>query len=49
MGLLVAEDPDWVSINNGVFICQKCANLHKALNDNEVSFPRPICADFWSP
>ena len=32
--LLETPNPQWVSINNGIFICLKCCGLHKELGLN---------------
>ena len=39
-----ALNPRWVSINNAVFICNKCANIHKTLNP-EISTLKSIEVD----
>ena len=39
--------PTYVSINNGVFICEKCAKNHKKLGNN-ISYIHQICSP-WDP
>ena len=42
-----APDPDWTSVNNGIFICVDCAGLHRSYG-SQVSFVRSIKFDTWS-
>jgi len=39
-----APDPDWVSVNNGVFLCIQCAGTHRAYGVN-ISFVRSLTLD----
>lgn len=41
-----AAKPKWSSINNGVFLCLKCANIHKSFG-NRISIPRSLQIDAW--
>ena len=43
-----APDPQWASINNGVFICSKCAGIHRSLGV-EHSFVQSLNLDIWTP
>jgi hypothetical protein len=49
--LFLIEDIDkgvqTISINNGVILCAFCADQHQRLGPN-ISFLRPIAADFWN-
>jgi len=36
-----------VSLNNGVFLCEDCSEIHKQA-DKAISLIRPIDADFWN-
>lgn len=40
------EDSDWSSVNNGIFLCLKCAGLHRGLGVH-VSFVRSVSMDTW--
>uniref|UniRef100_A0A7S4NZC1 Uncharacterized protein n=1 Tax=Paramoeba aestuarina TaxID=180227 RepID=A0A7S4NZC1_9EUKA len=41
-----AADPDWASINLGVFICLQCSGVHRSLGSH-VSKVRSIYLDDW--
>jgi hypothetical protein len=41
------ENPDWVSINNGVLMCIQCSGIHRSLGVH-VSKVRSITLDNWS-
>ena len=38
--------PKWASINNGIFLCLKCAGIHRNLNNN-FSIIRSLQIDSW--
>ena len=40
------KNPRWSSVNNGIFICSKCARIHKTFNNN-ISIIKSIEADLW--
>lgn len=40
----LSPDPEWVSVNNGIFICIKCAGQHRAYGVN-ISFVRSLKLD----
>ena len=42
-----AEKPKWASLNNGVFLCLKCAGVHRSLGI-EVSTIRSLQIDSWT-
>jgi hypothetical protein len=37
-----AENPTFSSLNNGLFICEKCAEIHKSTLDQTVSLVLPL-------
>ena len=37
-----------VSVNNAVFLCEHCAEIHKNDLNPLLSLIRPINSDFWS-
>ena len=39
-------EPDWASVNLGVFLCINCAGIHRAMS---VSRVRSVRLDSWSP
>ncbi|KAL9643962.1 hypothetical protein ABK040_005431 [Willaertia magna] len=41
------KNPDWCSVNNGVFICLNCAGIHRSLGV-EISFVKSAVYDKWS-
>jgi hypothetical protein len=41
------DEPLWASVNNGVLICNLCADLHRKLGTS-VSFVRSIQHDTWT-
>ena len=42
-----AQKPKWSSINNGIFLCLKCAGIHRCLGA-EVSLIRSLQIDSWT-
>jgi len=42
-----AADPDWASVNLGIFVCLSCSGQHRALGTH-VSFVRSVNMDSWS-
>ena len=36
--------PEWVSVNNGVFLCIQCAGIHRSYGVN-ISFVRSLTLD----
>jgi len=38
------QDPQWISVNNGIFICLNCAGLHRSFGV-QVSFVRSLEMD----
>ena len=40
----LTPNPEWVSVNNGIFICIKCAGTHRAYGVN-ISFVRSLKLD----
>ena len=40
------RNPKWASLNNAVFVCLKCAGLHRSFGVN-VSFIRSLTIDSW--
>ena len=42
-----AEKPKWASMNNGVFLCLKCAGIHRSFGMN-ISLIRSLQIDSWA-
>ena len=42
-----AEKPKWASLNNGVFLCLKCAGIHRSLG-SEITLIRSLQIDSWT-
>ena len=42
-----SEKPKWASLNNGVFLCLKCAGIHRSLGV-EISTIRSLQIDSWT-
>lgn len=42
-----AANPDWASVNNGIFICYQCARIHSSFGA-QISFVKSIKYDTWS-
>ena len=42
-----AQKPKWSSINNGIFLCLKCAGIHRNLGLN-ISVIRSLQIDSWN-
>ena len=40
-------NPQWASVNNGIFICMNCAALHRSMGTG-ISFIRSISMDAWT-
>jgi ADP-ribosylation factor GTPase-activating protein 1 len=38
--------PQWASVNNGIFLCLKCAGVHRGFGVN-ISFVRSLTMDNW--
>jgi len=38
--------PKWASVNNGIFLCLKCAGIHRGFGVN-ISFVRSLTMDNW--
>ena len=41
------EKPKWASLNNGVFLCLKCAGIHRSLG-SEITLIRSLQIDSWT-
>jgi len=41
-----AQNPKWASLNNGIFICEKCVEIHRNLGSN-ISLIRSLLNDAW--
>ena len=44
----LAENPTFASINNAVFLCENCANIHKRLGTN-ISIIKSLTKDEFTP
>ena len=42
-----SEKPKWTSLNNGIFLCLKCAGIHRSLG-LEISTIRSLQIDSWT-
>ena len=42
-----AENPKWASINNGIFLCLKCAGVHRSFG-LQISIIRSLQIDSWT-
>jgi hypothetical protein len=42
-----AENPQWVSLNHGIFICLVCTSAHRKLGVS-VSMVRSTTLDMWT-
>ena len=40
-------NPQWASVNNGIFICMNCAALHRSMGLS-ISFVRSLSMDSWT-
>lgn len=38
--------PQWASVNNGIFICMNCAAMHRSMGV-QISFVRSLSMDTW--
>ena len=45
----VHADPQWASVNFGIFICIKCAGIHRSLSGLYSSKVRSVRLDSWTP
>ena len=41
------EKPKWASLNNGAFLCLKCAGIHRSLGA-DISTIRSLQIDWWT-
>ena len=42
-----SENPKWASINNGIFLCLKCAGIHRSFG-LQISIIRSLQVDSWT-
>ena len=42
-----ADNPKWASMNNGIFLCLKCAGVHRSFG-LQISIIRSLQIDTWT-
>ena len=42
-----AADPEWTSVNNGIYICYQCSRIHTSFGA-QISYVKSIKLDTWS-
>ena len=41
-------NPTFVSVNNGVFVCHKCADVHRSVIASNISLIRSVALGSWN-
>lgn len=41
--------PTWASASLGIFLCGRCASIHKRVLPEKISNPKSLTLDYWSP